>query len=113
MGFVKNVLIWEESGVKTNKKILYFLLAFVVFITFTFSYIFIVHNAHHDCNHHQCPICMEIDAALQFLNTLHGVVLTAYYQFIALILVLAITWTSNFHVRKKETPITQKVKMLH
>lgn len=49
------------------------LLVVLLFVTILFSYTYMIENAHHDCSGDECPICMEMEAAMQTISSLRAV----------------------------------------
>ena len=47
-----------------SNKVIAIIITIYLFTTLLFSYLFIVENAHHVCTGEDCPICMEIEAAI-------------------------------------------------
>lgn len=52
------------------KKSLAIMLSMLLFVMVFFSYDFVIRNAHHDCSGEECPICIQMEAAVQFVSSI-------------------------------------------
>lgn len=97
---------------KKNRKLFAVILAAIFFATILFSYFFIVEQIHHDCTGEDCPICMEIQAALQTISSIKilstlPLILSVFYVITQLCMIIS---ESNC---VKDTLITLKVEFLN
>ena len=95
-----------------NQRKINILLGIVVVICIIGSFIYINKEQHHDCTGQGCPVCMQIHAAQDLLNSIKAIVIIGF-------LCLAI---KNFKLQMsyglkgvsyRWTPVTLKVKLLN
>ena len=93
-----------------NNRILAIIITMFLLLTLIFSFLFIVENVHHTCTGEDCPICMEIEAAI---NTISGFKALPVILFsMAVICVFTqICTEDNLSNCGKNTLITLKVKL--
>ncbi len=80
-----------------------------VFI-FLFSVIFIAVEGDHDCTGEDCPICMEIQACIQTLQTL-GTALSSFILLATVIYISVIRTANSYQRSALHTLVTLKVKL--
>lgn len=97
---------------KREQKMAAVILAVMLLGTILFSYLFIMENAHHDCTGSDCPICMEMEAAMQ---TISGIkMLPVLPLILAVLCVFTQTCTEAAESnRGRDTLITLKVELLN
>ena len=61
-----------------KKKVPAVLLCLVLVAGILLSYDYIIEETHHDCSGRECPICMQIKEAVQFLSTIKFVPVVPY-----------------------------------
>lgn len=50
------------------KKTLAIMMSILLIVMVIFSYHYVVSNAHHDCSGEECPICIQMEAAVAFVS---------------------------------------------
>ncbi len=95
-----------------NKKSIAIVLVLLMLASILFSYYFIIENEHHDCIGESCPICLQIEEAIQFMQSIKYVPILA---FIMVVQCLFIKWIPNKadQVYLKDTLISLKVELLN
>lgn len=77
-----------------------------------FSYDYIIENAHHHCSGEDCPICMEIEAAVHFVSSLRVILMLSFVMAVLCVFTRVVTSVGN-HAGVKQTLITLKVELLN
>ncbi|MSS62626.1 hypothetical protein [Velocimicrobium porci] len=96
---------------KKSYRILVFLMITFLFFEITFSYLYIAENLYHDCSGENCPICMHIDEASQFISSIKLIPILSL--FLAMLCVFTLIYTIyNNEFCVKHTLITLKVELL-
>ena len=93
-----------------NKNLIAGIVCAVFVFTLLFSVIFIAVEIHHDCTGENCPICMEIQACVQTLQTL-GAALAPIILSITAIYSLVICAARSCHRSALHTLVSLKVKL--
>lgn len=92
------------------------LIAIVALISFIagmlFSYDYIIENAHHHCSGEDCPICMEIEAAVQLVSSIRFIPILSFVMAVLCVFTRVIASVEN-HIGVKQTLITLKVELLN
>lgn len=94
-----------------SKKISIFFALALILVNILFSYQFITENAHHTCSEEHCPICVQLEEALQFIQSIKCIPTT---PFLMTVLFLLIRWVP-FAVQQlcpSRTLISLKVELL-
>ena len=93
------------------KKLLSAFLALVVLCTFFSSVFFIIHEADHDCNGENCPVCAAITVCRSFISAL---CVTAVIFACSLLCGAFARVLRVIYVRSgKFTPVSLRVKLLN
>ncbi|MFV0465384.1 MAG: hypothetical protein ACK5ML_04855 [Lachnospiraceae bacterium] len=97
---------------KKDNRILTIVLAAVLVVTIIFSYMFVIENARHDCSGEDCPICTEIESAIQTISSIK--MLSVLPLVAAVICVFTQLCTiSRFFFGTEDTLISLKVELLN
>lgn len=96
---------------KVSKLIAVAVLIFLV-AGLLFSYDYIIENAHHDCSREDCPICMEIEAAVQFVSSIRFIPVLSLVMAVLCVFTQVVASVVN-HIGVKQTLITLKVELLN
>lgn len=83
-----------------------------LFAGLLFSYDYIIENAHHHCSGEDCPICMEIEAAVQFVSNIRFIPLLSFIMAVLCVFTRVFASIEN-HIGVKQTLITLKVELLN
>lgn len=94
-----------------KKSIVAILLVVSIFLGIFFAYSFIIENAHHDCNGEDCPICLEIKQAIQFISNVKFVPILSYIMTVLSVFTLIGVFMEKSNC-KINTLITLKVELL-
>ena len=95
-----------------KNRILAILIMMIFLLGIVFSYRFIIENAHHDCTGETCPICMEIEQAVQFVSHINAVhILLPFVSFLGVLALSCVTLKSQ--CCRNNTLIFLKVEMLN
>ncbi|NLL80395.1 MAG: hypothetical protein GX234_11560 [Clostridiales bacterium] len=97
---------------KPNKKLFAVMLAAILWMTLTLSFIFIIQNAHHHCSGDECPICVEIEAAINTISGFKAVPVSALAIAVLCVFTQLCAETGE-SVCVKNTLITLKVELLN
>ena len=97
---------------KDRTRLIAIIVAIMIVIMIIFSYCFVIEHAHHDCKGKDCPICMELEMALQIISSLK--VITFLPFLIAILCVFTqISGLISQSESIKDTLITLKVELLN
>lgn len=95
---------------ESKKRISAIIMIALLFVTLLFSYTYITENEHHDCSGDKCPICMEIEAAMQTISGLKAVLTVPFIM--ALLCTFAHICTAIYYSDcTKDTLISLKVEL--
>lgn len=61
------------------KKSLTIMLSIILLVTVFFSYDFVIRNAHHDCSGEECQICIQMEAAVQFVSNIKFISILSFF----------------------------------
>ena len=87
------------------------ILGLLLIVCMLFSMLLLSEERHHDCTGQGCPICLQIHAARDLLNSIKGAVLGALLiQPLCLIRIHIVATEVNLC---QSSPITLKVKLLN
>lgn len=100
-----------KKNVLPETKVMAVLLAVFMLAGILFSYYFIIENTHHDCTGEKCPICLQIEEAVQFIQTMKYV---PVLSFIMAVLCVFTKWVAHEtrHIFVKQTLLSLKVELL-
>lgn len=76
------------------------------------SYDFIIENAHHDCSGENCPICIEIDQAVQIISNIRFVPVLPFVMAVLCVFTRKGVFVKTLNDRI-DTLITLKVEALN
>lgn len=94
-----------------RNRIFAFIMAVLLIATLLFSCTFILEKAHHDCTGDNCPICMEIKAAMQTISGFKALPVLAFV--VSVLCVFTQAYTVKTHSDSvRNTLITLKVELL-
>lgn len=95
-----------------KKRLVALLITLLFLATVLFSYNYISENVHHNCTHDDnCPICMEIEACLQFVSSIR--ILPVIPLFIGFLYVISQAVSTIYtSVQDTNTLISLKVELL-
>ena len=93
-----------------NKKLLAGLMAMAVLFMLLFSVFFITAEIRHNCIGENCPICLEVQACVQALNTL-GTGLSVVVAVLGATHFFVICVIPVFHRNPSHTLVSLKVKL--
>ena len=95
-----------------KKKVPAVLLCLVLVAGILLSYDYIIEETHHDCSGRECPICMQIEEAVQFLSTIKFVPIVPYIVAVFLVCLKKDRIQKENEIRNN-TLITLKVELLN
>lgn len=104
-------MITKRPQLNCRKICVFFVITFIL-LNILFSYQFIIENAHHDCSQDHCPICVQLEEAFQFIQSIRQVPVTS---FLMTVLFLSAKWVSHAteHLCVNPTLISLKVELLN
>ncbi|WP_054740260.1 hypothetical protein [Cellulosilyticum ruminicola] len=95
-----------------KNKVIALILAVVLLAGLLFSTIFIIENFGHKCTGHDCPICLEINQAAQFISSIKFIPILSVTLTILSVFTLTRAVFKRVYVHKN-TLISLKVEMLN
>ncbi|WP_312428405.1 AraC family transcriptional regulator [Lacrimispora sp.] len=93
-----------------NKKLLAGFITLAILFMLLFSVFYITAEARHQCIGEDCPICLEVQACVQALNTL-GTGIAPVVSVFAAACFFVICVTPVFHRNPSHTLVSLKVKL--
>lgn len=104
-------MITKSPQINRRKVCVLFVITFIL-VNILFSYQFISENAHHDCSEEHCLICMQLEEASQFIQSIKHIPTAS---FLMTVLFLFTKWVSHAteHLRVNTTLISLKVELLN
>lgn len=94
-----------------RNKVIAVIIAVLLFATLLFSYIFVIEHVRHDCTGDNCPICMEIEAALLTISSMKTLpLLPLFLAVFGVFTSICMVCLRSNHT--KDTLITLKVELL-
>ena len=95
-----------------KKKIIAICMIAFLFFEILFSYDYMIEKAHHDCSGRDCPVCMQIERAAQFISSMK------FIPVLPCIVAVFFTFLRKNFIKKegnckKNTLITLKVELLN
>jgi K+-transporting ATPase A subunit len=109
MGCVKIVNDERGEAVMNKRKSIALLLCVTMSFFMLFSVMFIATEAHHDCTGTECPICQEIQACVNLLNSFVTVGAASVALFTGIICIYICTAVHSTH--RNVTLVSLKVKL--
>lgn len=95
---------------ESKKRISAVIVIALLLVTLLFSYTYMIENEHHDCSGEDCPICMEIEAAMQTISGMKAVLTVPFI--VALFCVFTHICTVIYYSGcTKDTLISLKVEL--
>lgn len=108
---MKNNFLDRDGVVKIGNRFISMILLIALLVCLFFSYQYMIKNAKHDCSGEDCPICMQLEAAIQFVSSIK--ILPVLSFILAVLCVFTQLYTihdKSFCVRK--TLVSLKVELL-
>lgn len=108
---MKNSFLDRDGVKKIRNRYVSMILLIALFVCLFFSYQYMIKNAKHDCSGEDCPICVQLEAAIQFVSSIK--VLPVLPFILAVLCVFTPIYTihgKSFCVRK--TLVSLKVELL-
>lgn len=95
-----------------HNKILAIFLTVIILVSILHAHNFIIRNAHHTCTGENCPICLEMEQALQVISNFK------FISILSVIMTILFTVMQSWVPQKvntfyKETLISLKVELLN
>lgn len=97
---------------RTHKKILAVLLVAFMLTGILFSYKFIIDNVHHDCTGENCPICLQIEEAVSFIQSIKYVPILSFLMAVLFLFTKREAHETK-HIYVRNTLISLKVELLN
>lgn len=94
------------------KKSLAIMLSVILFVMVFFSYDFVIRNAHHDCSGEECPICIQMESAVQFVSGIKFIPMLSFIGIVLCVLLHRITSIQKIY-GVTNTLVKMKVEFLN
>lgn len=95
---------------KHHDKKLRLVLMLIVVMCIIFSFVYEKEVEYHECSGQECPICLELHAARDLLNTIKASII-CYIEIILIPVIVVHTLYRLVILRRQRTLITLKVKL--
>lgn len=95
-----------------KNKVIAVLLSLLLAAAILLSYDYIIEETHHDCSGRECPICMQLEEAVQFLSTIKFVPVVPYIV-AAFLVCMKKDRVQKENENRNNTLITLKVELLN
>lgn len=95
----------------TKRKAIAIVLVVFILLGVWFSYNFIIEEAHHKCTGQNCPICLQIDEAIQFISLIKFVPILPLIMVVLCIFAKWVAYETR-HICVNDTLISLKVELL-
>lgn len=84
----------------------------MLLVNILFSYEFIISNAHHDCSGEDCPVCVQIEEAVQFISNIKFI---SILPFVMTVLYVLKEFCSRLTpvIVTRPTLVSEKIKLLN
>ena len=96
---------------KRIRKLIAILLTIAVALTVTAAFVFVAHEADHECCGHDCPVCAAISVIGRILVSI--VLVSAALTAAGTVRAAAASYVSGFSRLRVETPVSMKTRLLN
>lgn len=96
---------------KEKNKVIALAMVVLILATLFLSYDFILENTHHNCTGEECPICMQLEVALQLISNFKWIPVVPFMLLTAwLFIKFYVSVKQNGYIKK--TLISLRVELL-
>lgn len=94
------------------KKPLAIMMSILLIVMVIFSYHYVVSNAHHDCCGEECPICIQMESAVQFVSGIKFIPMLSFMGIVLCVFLHRITSIQKIY-GVTNTLVKMKVEFLN
>ena len=97
---------------KKKSKIIAVLMVIIILATLFLSYNFILENTHHNCKGENCPICIQLEKAIQIISSFKWMPAISFVLLILWVfLKMCLSVEQNIYIKK--TLVSLNVELLN